>query len=580
MTTCSVNFFGNLNKQQYEHLNLFKPCNIRVVFLEKSIPASEDVLAFLNYYKNEAVFILESITGNPNNFITNSTQAITTQQNIRFMTCYAIFYFQDHLRDTTANTRKLPLKLLIREYFQIFTIFVRDENPLAIIFFSFRVFETVQHYTYVQYITTTSSFYVISLDEASLICSTCGRDIVWNVNDFSHSTWRKLHVNYGVPIPVKSLVGGHWDTEQVTPFYACDVFSGRLALEEYPNVDDCFLRVVKQLLNTTDGHNMENSFGVAQFFVMEKSNLDLIFLEKRYIKYEALPYGMSISMYQFGTLTSPNLHDISSLIKPFDVATWFFLVASVFSVCLYFRIVFQLTKQRSVLEIHIISILLEQSQSFVTKYRSHRTQTGGILISWMFLVFITGNAYKGVIFSFLTAISVPVVPDTLEQVMQSDYLLVTMSKLGIMKGDKIIEKSTAKDNIESIMEEVGAGKLKISNSNLYQQFNETLIFLNPATVSGIFLVKETKGVVWGETKYISIPIEVVFFDSDDIVKLFQELNAIFTKNVVVLGETLHFFSTRSQWIFKRNAFLRLILPIVTGLEESGIYTRYGRALMS
>jgi len=360
----------------------------------------------------------------------------------------------------------------------------------------------------------------------------------------------------------------------VTPFYACEVFSQRLALGGYPNVDHCFLRVIKQLLNTTDSHNMENAFGVAQFFVMGKTNVDLMFLEKRYIKYEALPYGMWIPLYQFGTLTSPNLHDISSLIKPFDVASWFFLVTSVFSVCLYFRIVFKLTKQRSVLEIHIISILLEQSQSVVTKYRSHRTQTGGLLISWMLLVFITGNGYKGVMFSFLTALSIPVVPDTLEEVMESDYLLITMSKRAKYQEDEIIEISTAKANIESILKEVDAGKLKISNSNLYKQFNKTLVFLNPATVSGIFLVMETKGVVWGETKYISIPRKVIFFDSDDIVKLFQELNAIFTKNVVVLGETLHFFSTRSQWIFKRNAFLRLILPIVTGLEESGIYTRW------
>ena len=142
------------------------------MFLEKSIPASKDVLAFLNYYKNEAVFILESIPGNPNKFITKSTQAMTAQQNLRFMNRYAIFYFQDQLRDTTANTRKLPLKLLIRKYFQIFTIFVRDENPLAIVFLSFRVFETVQHYTYVQYITTTSSIYVLSLDGARLICLT------------------------------------------------------------------------------------------------------------------------------------------------------------------------------------------------------------------------------------------------------------------------------------------------------------------------------------------------------------------------------------------------------------------------
>jgi len=347
--------FENLNKRQTEHLDFFKPCTIRTVFLEKSFLASDDVLAFLNYYKNEAVFILESIPGIPKQFVINSTQAMFTQRNIRFMNCYVIFYFQDQLRAAAANYEKeyLPLKLLILIYFQKFTTFSRNENPHFVVFISFKVLDTADHYTYIKYITTTSSFYVFSLDGARLICYICGYRIFWEVNNFSDSTWRKIHVKYGAQMSVTNQLGYRWDAKQVNFFYGCEIFPHRLTFLYYPDVDDCFLREFKQHLNITDSREAQGFYNLVQFLLMGKGNVNSKFLENAHARYEALPYGMVIDVYQFGTLTSPNNHDISSLTKPFDVVTWSFLIGSIFFVCLYFRIVFELTKKRSVLETHI-----------------------------------------------------------------------------------------------------------------------------------------------------------------------------------------------------------------------------------
>jgi len=232
------------------------------------------------------------------------------------------------------------------------------------------------------------------------------------------------------------FTGGRWDTEQVNSFYACGIFPERLVLGGYPGFENCFFRVVKQLLNTTDDSDLEIFYGVGNFFLIENDNVDLVFPKHQYSRNEAIPYGMNIMTYQFGTLTSPDNHDISSLTKPFDIATWSFLICSIFCLCLYFRIVFQLTKKEFLLETHIISVLLEQSQSIVTKCSRFRKQTYGLLISWLLLVFLVGNAYKGVLFSLLTTLSVPVVPKTLQEKVQSDYLLVTTTALLVAKGDK------------------------------------------------------------------------------------------------------------------------------------------------
>jgi len=56
------------------------------------------------------------------------------------------------------------------------------------------------------------------------------------------------------------------------------------------------------------------------------------------------------------------------------------------------------------------------------------------------------------------------------------------------------------------------------------------------------------------TKNYTIPKKMIILDSENVVKVFGELNTIFTKNILAMGETLGLFSTRSQWLFLRNTF--------------------------
>jgi len=249
---------------------------------------------------------------------------------------------------------------------------------------------------------------------------------------------------------------------------------------------------------------------------------------------------------------SPDNHDIGSLTKPFDMTTWYFLVGFISCLCLYFRKVFQLTKKQSMLEIHNIVFCLNRVKALKLNAAVSENKLTDLLISWLLLVFLVGNAYKGVLFSLLTTLSVPVVPETLQEVVQSDYLVLTTSALLISKGDKTFKVSAAQMRIDSILEEVNAGKLNISNSNMYQKLNKILAFLYPADASDMFVAMEADFELKSETKNYTIPKKIVILDTENIVKVFEELNTIFTKNLLVLGETLNLFSTRNQWIFSRK----------------------------
>lgn len=210
----------------------------------------------------------------------------------------------------------------------------------------------------------------------------------------------------------------------------------------------------------------------------------------------------------------------------------------------------------------------------MTKPGSFRKQTYGLLISWMLLAFLVGNAYKGVLFSFLTTLSVPVVPKTLQEVVQSDYLVLTTKTIVVANEFERDEISGAKLFIDLIMKEAKAGKLKIRNSNLYQQLNDTLIYLKSVEAFDLFIAMETGVELKGEIKSYKIPKKIIIFDSGSIVKLFGELNTIFTNNLLIFGETLDLFSVRNQWVVRRNALYRLILPFAAGLDESGIFSRW------
>jgi len=53
------------------------------------------------------------------------------------------------------------------------------------------------------------------------------------------------------------------------------MFPRRLVLGGYPRFENCFFRVVKQLLNKTDDSEMENSYGVGSFLLIDNDNVDL-----------------------------------------------------------------------------------------------------------------------------------------------------------------------------------------------------------------------------------------------------------------------------------------------------------------
>ena len=123
------NFFNALSGSQEELLNHLNPGTFRFVFEENSIPATDDISIFLDYYHNYGPFILESIPAHFNDYKENQTHQITKPNKFKFVGCYSIFYFQDQLFTAIAGIKDISPEMILWVYFYKFAVQVRKENP-------------------------------------------------------------------------------------------------------------------------------------------------------------------------------------------------------------------------------------------------------------------------------------------------------------------------------------------------------------------------------------------------------------------------------------------------------------------
>lgn len=566
-------------------LQQFKSCTLRFVFLENSYSANQDILIFIKYYleSEQNSFILESRPMNENVSIIippPSKFQSTRQQTLKFIQCYTILYFSDQILDNLQNPTLQTILLSQIDYFRYTTVTLRNENPTSIVYISLKnsISETENRlYQYTAHIDVTSTFYVFSNRRIFLICSTCTfSNLLFEISHISHLSdqhWRHLHLTYGARIYVQDMLQP-WDD---TIPYTCELFPKPVSDMRYPETNSCFLRSMKTRLNVTAYLELGIQIGKQAFAPMGKQNVDFLFTRPQLTQsFECVSIGMLVTQYQFGTLINPYIHQMEGLSRPLDKTVWILLFISFVALCAYFRLVFRYVENRNgvrIQELQVLSTLLDQSDDRAGKCKNLSKRTGALLMMWMFIALLISNAYKGVLFSFLTTPAAPIVPMNLKEMVNSKYFLATISAQGKVGN----VTSTAKGYINQIIEDLKNG---IGTSSLpdYEALRSKMIFFDPILdVSSLFVPSFTQVdniLPAGVSPNHSVPAELIFFDGREKVKLFGEVSSLFSSNVFIMGDTFDLFTSRDQWVFERNTFLRLVFPYLQGVGESGIFARW------
>jgi len=538
---CKPDLFENLNEQQAKLLNSFSPCVIRMVFLENSYSASLKIHSFLNYYENKATFILESIPVDFRGYNTYSKLALTRVKDLKFRICYVIFYFQDQITEAAKEKVHLSPTSIICEYFKKFTVHLRNENPTFINFITFQNVLTFSSYDCLENIDTTSVIYRLATKSAD-----------------------RVFINYRTPMRISSNF--RWDNRWSNSLDACAVPLKRIKLVLL-DPKRCLFQEAKQRLNITQFTvHIGGAYSIVNFAVIERSAVKSKFHNNTNLKFEFLSYGMVVKSFKFGTVARPIGYDIYSLIEPFDISTWILLFASTLSLCFYFRVAFELLGKRSFLGTHVLSVLLEQSQDIVTNCKRLNKEASFLIILWLLLTFLVANAYKGVLFTILTTPSFQIVPQTVQEILQSNYSVWTFNA-ELHRFSKRFDM----DRIITIKDDQKYEKYQKLNTKI------ELIKSTPLNVninSKLFVAMETRVELEGLSSNYTIPEKLMILDLEEKVELLKEFHSFFSHNDFALGETFNFVTARNQWIIRRNEFLSSFLPILSALMESGIYGRW------
>ncbi|OXA43217.1 Calsyntenin-2 [Folsomia candida] len=145
-----------------------------------------------------------------------------------------------------------------------------------------------------------------------------------------------------------------------------------------------------------------------------------------------MPYSVKFKSVQFSIITQypSGLEGMAAFLYPFSLPVWLALLFGCVTICF----VVQVAKEETTLIqvtfdiINIVALLLGQGNSSKICYK-RRTFAAPIVTGWLLCgcYVLMENLYTGEIFSYLSAIKPPLVPETLSQLVDSDIPIITIS---------------------------------------------------------------------------------------------------------------------------------------------------------
>jgi len=556
-------------------------CVHRLVYLKNSLSASIDASIILKTHQNKGTFIIETISLE-NSSVIRPRISRWKIVHPKFMPCYTILYLQDQFLN--AGFHQMEKSKLIQNLAH-YSVTIRPENPETIVYVTFMSQVAPKFYRSLKLVNTTAAFYLLSPKKLYLICSTC-HPTLHGIHDHrlvSESKWREIHHKFGNVLRVTNFKPKGWDVvvKKQDAFHKCEFYPHEQKfISHIPFPSDCWLLVLKTRLNLSDSYET-GSIPEGSLMTNNWMNVDNI------NTFVPVPYGINnddLKVY-FGTLTASYKQVFKSLIKPLDPVIWLLLVISIVCVCLFFRILFKWTDNSDnnnggfISELHVMSTLLDQSQNILGNCSKFCRQVYWVFGCWLFLSFLIINSYKGLLFSYLTIPSIPNVPQTVQEILDSEYPVFTTSTTRRGSGPKV---SVVKDLIRSQVDYMIAEKRTSRHSLLIHKGLEKRLDIVyhlgrfPAVVSSFFAaMMNGKTVRRGEIENYTVPKELIYVDSYQNFELFRVLNFVYNSEYYFsTGQQLDFLSSTTGWVVGKNVFYRLMLPYVQGAAEFGIFNRW------
>ena len=309
------------------------------------------------------------------------------------------------------------------------------------------------------------------------------------------------------------------------------------------------------------------------FLRLHDINLNKFFLERQF--FTVLNSGIEMSSLRFGTVITPRQHSqLDALLKPLDQTTWISMIVCVVSLMIAQKIWNQLSKGSFCIEpIKLVYLLLCQCN--ITLKCCHLNFKLLLMIpAWYFMSMILTNMYQGELFGYLSTVTVPTAPKTVQDIVQFGFPVVTTSIYTKFENGTVFGYCYVQYIMDFL---VSTGTLQEADKVAFSKMLEILRLrgnkpgvVNSNALSVIQFFEEMIN-----SKNIS-ESNVVYLDVDERVLSFKLLVQLFTDDVFIIGDHFGVFDERLVWAAPKDFFLRLVYRFYASIYETGIFSVWER----
>jgi hypothetical protein len=211
-------------------------------------------------------------------------------------------------------------------------------------------------------------------------------------------------------------------------FFDCSLNLNRLIT----NPDFCMIRILEKQINfTTTQPRQTTRYFILRLFKMPVENrLNNLIISKRFPGLQWLSNGVKFEPYKLILITKLQRVNVDSLLQPFDRDMW---AAIILANCLFFIVVCvgSKFKEKRKLVLWMISTILSQTDEMLTQhlFNKKRWINFALVSSWFFLTFLLNVLYQGDLYSYLSNVHIPILPNSLTEILVTNVTLFTFGQI-------------------------------------------------------------------------------------------------------------------------------------------------------
>jgi hypothetical protein len=193
----------------------------------------------------------------------------------------------------------------------------------------------------------------------------------------------------------------------------------------------CTLHLLEKQINFTTAptHQRPRYFTLQLYNALADPLVNNIIITNRQLALQWLTHGVKFDPYKLTLITKLESVNVDSLLQPFDINIWMALLTAN---CLFFIVVCVGSKFKAnrKLIFWMMATTLSQMDETLTRTLFDRKRWNNFVLvaSWSFLIFVLSMLYQGDLYSCLTNVRLPVLPNSLGETLITNIPLFTIGE--------------------------------------------------------------------------------------------------------------------------------------------------------